>query len=130
MLVAEGLPVRGVEGDVLGSAIEGGAEVEQLAVGSPAGTLLGFGTEITQVGNRFLAEGLGIFRGIDQHVHETVEPLVAEDREGFTELLQGADAPAEEMAIGKLHHAAVDEAVVELLPVFLAATQGANEFPH
>ena len=81
MLVGKGLAVGGVEGDVLRCAIERGAEVEQLAVGAPAGTFLSFRSEIPQVGNGFLSEGLGVFRGIHQHIHKTVEALVAEDRE-------------------------------------------------
>ena len=34
------------------------------------------------------------------------------------------------MAVGQLHHAAVDESIVELLAVFLAAAEGADEFAH
>ena len=130
MLVAEWLPVCGVQRDVLGSTLEGGAEVEQLAVGTPASTLLGFSSEIPQERNSFLTEGLGIFRGIDQYIHQTIQALGAEDGEGFAELLKRTDAPAKEMAIGQLHHAAVNETIVELLAVFLAAAKGADEFTH
>ena len=40
------------------------------------------------------------------------------------------NAPAEEVAVSQFHHAAVDETVVELLAVFLAAAEGADEFAH
>ena len=130
MLVAEGLPVRGVEGDVLGGALEWSAEVEQLPVGTPAGTFLGFGSEISQEGNGFLSEGLGIFRRVDQDINQTIQALVAENREGFAKFLEGTDPTAEEVAIGQFHNATVDETVVKLLAVFLAAAQGADEFPH
>ena len=130
VLIGKGLAVGGVEGDVLRRAIEGGAEFEQLAIGAPAGALLSFSAEIPQVGNGLLSKGLGVFRGIHQHIHQTVEALVAEDRERLAEFLEGADAPAEEVAVSQFHHAAVDETVVELLAVFLAAAKGANEFAH
>ena len=130
MLIGKGLAVGGVEGDVLRRAVEGGAEFEQLAIGAPAGALLSFGAEIPQVGNGFLPKGLGVFRGIHQHIHQTVEALVAEDRERLAEFLEGADAPAEEVAVSQFHHTAVDETVVELLAIFLAAAEGANEFTH
>ena len=130
MLVGKGLAVGGVEGDVLRCAIEGGTEVEQLAVGAPASTFLSFRAEIAQVGNGFLTEGLGVFRGVHQHIHQAIEALVAEDGKRLPEFLKGADASAEEVAISQFHHTAVDETVVELLAVFLAAAKGANEFTH
>ena len=130
MLISEGLAVGGVKGDVLRSPIKGGAEVEQLAVGAPAGALLRFGAQVAQERNRLFPEGLGVFGGVHQHIHQAVQTLVAEDGEGLAELLQGADSAAEEMAVSQLHHPAVDVTVVELLAVFLAAAKGADEFAH
>ena len=34
------------------------------------------------------------------------------------------------MAVGEFYNATVDKAIVELLPVFLAPTEGTNEFAH
>ena len=62
MLIGEGLTVGGVKGDVLGGAVEGGTESEQFPVGAPAGTLLGFLTQIPQEGYGLLTESLGVLR--------------------------------------------------------------------
>ena len=130
VLVGEGVAVAGVEGDVLGSALKGGAEAEQLAVRSPTGAFLGLFADVAQVGNGFLAKHPAVFDRVDQRVHQAVEALGADDVEVAGELFAGADAPAQEMAEGQLHGPAVGEAPVELLAILLAVAQGADELPH
>ena len=120
MLVGEGLAVGGVKGDVLGRAFKRSAEAEQLAVGSPAGALLGFFAEVAEVGNGFLAEHLGVFAGVDQGIHQALEPLGADDVEVAREFFPCADPPAKEVAEGQFDGPAIGEAAEELLAVFLA----------
>ena len=130
MLVGEWLAVRRVERDVLRCPFKRCTEVEQFAIGAPASTFLGFLTKIPQVRNALFAKILGVFGGVHQDIHEAVEALGTQDCKGFSEFFNRADPTAEEVAIGQLHHTAVDKPIVKLLSVFLAAAQGAHEFPH
>ena len=130
MLIGEGLPVGGVESDVLRGAFKGGAVAEELAIRSPAGAFLGLFAEVAQIGNGFFAEDAGIFHAVDQGIHQTAEALAADDGEILAELLDRTHPPTEEVAEGQLHNTAVGEAAVELALVFLAAPEGPDEFPH
>ena len=87
MLIGEGLAVAGVKGDVLRCTLERGAEAEQLAVGAPAGALLGFLADVPQVGHGLLAEHLGVLHGVDQRIHQALQALGGDDVEVAGELL-------------------------------------------
>ena len=130
VLIGVGLAIAGVEGDVLGGTLKWSAEAEQLAVGTPASALLSFFADVAQVGNGFFPEHLGVLHAVDQRIHQPLEALGGDDVEVARELLAGADATAKEVAEGQLHHTAIHKPAVELLLVFLAVAQGADELPH
>ncbi|CAI8301531.1 MAG: Uncharacterised protein [Synechococcus sp. MIT S9220] len=130
MLISERLPVRGIQRDVLGCSLERCAEAEQTSVRAPASTLLRLFTQVAQVRNSLLTKSLRIFAAVHDHINQTVQSLVADDRKGFAEFLERADAASKEMAVGQFHHPAVDKRTVKLIPVFLASAQRADEFPH
>ena len=122
MLIGEGLPVGGVKSDVLGCSFKGGTETEQLAIGTPTGTLLSFFSQVPQERNRFFTKSPGIFHAVNKRIDQAIEAFGADDCEILAEFFDGTHAASKEMAEGQFHDATVGKTTVELLSIFLATT--------